>query len=181
MDRYNFKLIYSFSFIFFLVFSGGCTNQFKNEGKNSEIENTDNSFNSNGFGNFKINQNLNKTFYEVENSRIDDCFFAKNRTLKLDVDFQIINNRVAVISSKQYGVSDSLGIKVGDNENIIFKNYKNQKFEKKLNPYGDFKNDYSIIYWNDLRDIGTRYDIESKKVVAIYVGNENLNLMEGCA
>lgn len=181
MNNYSIKFFYPFSLIFFLFLIVGCTNQFKNESKTIEFEHEDYLFNNNGFGEFKINQVLNETFYEVENSRIDDCFFAKNKDIKLDVNFQIINDKIAVISSRQSGASDSLGVRVGDDESTIFQKNTNKKFEKKLNPYGDQKNDYSIIYWSDAMNTGLRYDIESEKVVAIYVGNENVNLMEGCA
>mgnify|MGYP003553977011 FL=1 len=97
MNKFSFKLMYFFSFIYFLVLAFGCANQFEGERKAFESESKDNLFNANGFGEFKINQNLNEMFYEVENSRIDDCFFAKNRNIKLDVNFQIINNKVVVI------------------------------------------------------------------------------------
>ena len=40
-----------------------------------------------------------------------------------------------------------------------------------MNPYGDSKKDYSLIDWNDgNKKMGTRYDIESGRVVGIMVG-----------
>ena len=65
--------------------------------------------------------------------------------------------------------------------NKIYEKYKNSVVDKKINSYGESQNDYSIIIWNHDKTKGTRYDIESKKIIGIKVGDTNLTLMEGCA
>ena len=60
--------------------------------------------------------------------------------------------------------------------------YTGKNLDKRKNPYGDPKKDYSLIHWNDsAKELGTRYDVENGVVFGIRVGNSNLTLMEGCA
>lgn len=166
-------------FIYFLLIA--CTNQSKSKVEVIQNDNVNSLFTENGFGGVEVNQKINDEFIEIENSRIDDCFFAKNIKIKSDVDFQVFNNKISVISSNQVGISTNLGVKIGDDESKIYKIYKNQVIDKKINPYGEPQNDYSIIIWNHEKTKGTRYDIESKKIIGIKVGDTNLTLMEGCA
>ena len=138
----------------------------------------------NGIGDILVNQTFSQDlFSEIKDSRIENCFYATSKHYpQFDLNIQIIADRVAVISTlnPQY-VSDA-GVKVGDTEDVIYKNHPNEKFEKVMNPYGDNKTQYSIFYWDDAKkQKGIRYDIEQKKVTEIYLGNENLELMEGCA
>lgn len=143
-------------------------------------ENTIGGFTKNGFENFKIGdeaQNLN----EVEDSRIGDCFIAKD-TRNDDVEFQIMNNKIAIISSMDNTRASSNGIKIGDSEQKIYEKYNKRDLDKRKNPYGDPKKDYSLIDWYDnTKKMGTRYDVESGYIVGIKVGDSNLTLMEGCA
>lgn len=174
------KSVFTISFlIYFLLIA--CTEQSKSEVEVIRNDNVNAIFTENGFGGVEVNQRINDEFIEIENSRVDNCFFAKNRKIKSDVDFQVLNNKISVISSNQLGVSTNLGIKVGDEESKIYEKYKNSVIEKKINPYGESQNDYSIIIWNHDKTKGTRYDIESKKIIGIKVGDTNLTLMEGCA
>lgn len=141
-------------------------------------------FNQQGFADILVGDAYtDKHFKEIEDSRIEDCFYAKSlKYPKLEIDFQIIDQKVAVISTRNSDYKVDNGLKIGDPEQKIYQIYGNRKFEKELNPYGDFKNQYSIFYWKDkTKTLGIRYDIDHHKITEIYVGNQNLELMEGCA
>ncbi|MDH0032492.1 MULTISPECIES: hypothetical protein [unclassified Acinetobacter] len=137
-------------------------------------------FTQNGFENFKIGDGT-QNLKEVEDSRIGDCFIAKD-TKNDDVEFQIINNKIAIISSMDSMRASYNGIKIGDLERKIYEKYNKKDLDKRRNPYGDSKKDYSLIDWsNNTKKLGTRYDIENGYIVGIKVGDNNLTLMEGCA
>ena len=107
---------------------------------------------------------------EVEDSRIGDCFMAKDSQHD-DVEFQIMNNKISIISSMNDKRASYNGIKKGDSEEKIYEKSNRKYLEKKINPYGDSKKNYSLIDWNDgNKKMGTRYDIESGRVVGIMVG-----------
>ncbi|WP_151723783.1 hypothetical protein [Acinetobacter ursingii] len=149
-------------------------NTFENDGS------TIGGFTKNGFENFKIGDKA-QNLKEVEDSRIRDCFIAKD-TRNDDVEFQIMNNKIAIISSMDHTRATYNGIKIGDSEQKIYEKYNKKGLDKRRNPYGDPKKDYSLIDWNDnTKKMGTRYDIESGYIVGIKVGDNNLTLMEGCA
>lgn len=137
-------------------------------------------FSEDGFENFKIGDN-SKNLTEVDGSRVGDCFIAKDNKNE-DIEFQIMNNRISIISSIDSNRRSYNGIKVGAPEKEIYEKYTGKNLDKRKNPYGDPKKDYSLIHWNDsAKKLGTRYDVENGVVVGIKVGNSNLTLMEGCA
>ncbi|OEY96739.1 hypothetical protein BJD20_01600 [Acinetobacter proteolyticus] len=143
-------------------------------------ESTIDGFTKNGFENFKIGDQA-QNLKEVEDSRIGDCFIAKD-TRNDDVEFQIMNNKIAIISSMDNTRASYNGIKIGDSEQKIYEKYNKKGLDKRKNPYGDPKKDYSLIDWDDnTKKMGTRYEIESGYIVGINVGDGNLTLMEGCA
>ncbi|WP_252358071.1 hypothetical protein [Acinetobacter proteolyticus] len=74
-------------------------------------------FTKNGFENFKIGDQA-QNLKEVEDSRIGDCFIAKD-TRNDDVEFQIMNNKIAIISSMDNTRASYNGIKIGDSEQKI--------------------------------------------------------------
>lgn len=158
-----------------------CSKDFEKDKPNRKVVlNTD--FGMYGFNDIKINDKLSSKLVEISDSRIDDCFMAQKKSADNDVDFQIMNGQISVISSMKNGRSSYTGVKVGDDEKMIYLKHQSKKFKKLENPYGDPKNEYSIIFWNDDNEnIGTRYDIESQKIISISVGNQDLVLMEGCA
>lgn len=142
--------------------------------------NTD--FSMYSFNGININGEFSSNLVEISDSRIEDCFMAQKKLADKDVDFQIMNDQISVISSIENGRSSYTGVKVGDDEKMIYLKHKTRKFKKLENPYGDPKNEYPIIFWNDDNEkIGTRYDIEGQKIISISVGNQDLVLMEGCA
>ena len=137
-------------------------------------------FSENGFEDFKIGDN-SQNLTEVDGSRVGDCFIAKDNKNE-DIEFQIMNNRISIISSIGSNRISYNGIKVGAPEAEIYKKYTAENLDKRVNPYGDPKKDYSLIHWNDsAKELGIRYDVENGVVVGIRVGNSNLTLMEGCA
>ncbi|EFF81607.1 hypothetical protein HMP0015_2920 [Acinetobacter haemolyticus ATCC 19194] len=138
-------------------------------------------FNSDGFENFKIG-NDSDDLTEVEDSRIDNCYMAVDQSNN-DIEYQVIDNKISVISTMQHGRTTYEGIAVGDLEKRIYgEKHKNGVLDKRKNPYGNPEKDYSIIYWNDdNKKLGTRYDIEDGVIMGIKVGDHNLTLMEGCA
>lgn len=158
-----------------------CSKDFETANQNrKEVLNTD--FGMYGFNDININDKFSSKLVEISDSRIDDCFMAQKKSADKDVDFQIMNDQISVISSMENGRSSYTGVKVGDDEKMIYFKHKSKKFKKLENPYGDPKNEYSIIFWNDDNEkIGTRYDIESQKIISISIGNQDLVLMEGCA
>ena len=54
-------------------------------------------FSENGFEDFKIGDN-SQNLTEVDGSRVGDCFIAKDNKNE-DIEFQIMNNRISIISS----------------------------------------------------------------------------------
>lgn len=183
MNQIYLKNILLLNLLIFNLLLVGCSTYFKNS---SDIEVGENEINKKisayGFGNLKINQLFSNELIEINNSRIDDCFMAQLKTTDKDIEFQIMNNKIAIISSMEEGRSSYAGVKIGDSEKLLYSKHQSNKFEKIRNPYGDPQKDYSIIFWNDdSKKLGIRYDIESNKVASIRVGNQNLKLMEGCA
>jgi thymidylate synthase len=59
-----------------------------------------------------------------------------------------MNNKIAIISSMNDKRTPYNGIKIGGEE-TIYEKYNKKYLEKKMNPYGDSKKDYSLIDWND--------------------------------
>ena len=60
-----------------------------------------------------------------------------------------MNNKIAIISSMNDKRASYNGIKKGDSEEKIYEKSNRKYLEKKINPYGDSKKDYSLIDWND--------------------------------
>jgi len=119
----------------------------------------------------------------MKDSRLDHCFYAESLQYPhANLDFQIIDHKVAVISTQDSKYASYTGVKVGDIEQRIYQLHPQEKFEKVINPYGDFKHQYSILYGYDTKKSqGIRYDVDDDKVTEIYLGNQNLEPMEGCA
>lgn len=137
-----------------------------------------------GFENILINESFKKTsLVEIKDSRLDDCFHAQSLDYPdLDLNIQVIDQKVVVVSTTDPSFRSYKGVAVGNSEHSIYEKHGNETFEKQMNPYGDFKTQYSIFYWYDQnKNQGTRYDIDQHKVIEIYVGNQYLELMEGCA
>lgn len=138
-------------------------------------------FSEDSYVGLKINDKASSyKLHEIEDSRIDECYFANNGS-ETDVQFQIINDKISVISTKDKNVSSYTGIKVNDTEEKIYTKHESKLLQKIKNPYGE-SGDYALIFWNDAsKKVGTRYDVEDKVITSISIGNENLTLMEGCA
>lgn len=137
-----------------------------------------------GFEKITINDAFKKlNLVEIKDSRLDDCFYAQSLDHpNLDLNIQVIDQKVAVLSTTDPSFRSYKGVAVGDSEQSVALKHGNVPFEKQMNPYGDFKTQYSIFYWYDQnKDKGTRYDIDQQKVIEMYVGNQHLELMEGCA
>lgn len=131
-----------------------------------------------------INEKYNKsTLSEKRGTRLGNCFFAESKRNKIPKTYyQVMDNKVAIISTENKNIKSYAGISVGDKEELIYKKHSSEKFQKKANDYGDPKKDYIIVFWRDKnKNLGLRYDISNKKVISISIGNENLTLMEGCA
>ena len=79
------------------------------------------SFSEDGFENFKIGDN-SKNLTEVDGSRVGDCFIAKDNKNE-DIEFQIMNNRISIISSIDSNRRSYNGIKVGAPEEEIYEKY----------------------------------------------------------
>ena len=88
----------------------------------------------NGFDNFRIGGGTKK-LKEVEDSRIGDCFMAKDSQHD-DVEFQIMNNKIAIISSMNDKRASYNGIKKGDSEEKIYE--KSNSFSSVINKFLPF-------------------------------------------
>ena len=98
-----------------------CSKGFETDNQNrKEVLNTD--FGMYGFNDIKINDKFSSKLVEISDSRIDDCFMAQKKSVDKDVDFQIINDQISVISSMKNGRSSYTGVKIGDDEKMIYLN-----------------------------------------------------------
>ncbi|WP_338560423.1 hypothetical protein [Acinetobacter sp. KS-LM10] len=149
--------------------------------KVDKVTSNQSSFSKDSYAGLKINDKASSyKLDEIEDSRINECYFANNG-LETDVQFQIINDKISVISTKDINISSYTDINVGEDEEKIYAKHESKLLQQIKNPYGE-SGDYALILWNDAsKKVGTRYDVEDKVITSISIGNENLTLMEGCA
>lgn len=129
------------------------------------------------------------TFDPRKLNRVDDnfenCFFAENSAIPT-VNYLIVNDKVAKITTSDSNVASSTGVRVGDSMEQLFAKYDGQLPEVEDSPYGNPDENIIIYYWHNQvvndETLGTKYQVDNNTVTSISIGFESaLRLWEDCA
>ena len=131
---------------------------------------------------------IGDTFDPRKLNRVDDnfenCFFAENSAIPT-VNYLIINDKVAKITTSDSNVASSTGVRVGDSLSEIISKHQNQTPEIVDSPFSLADSKLITMYYWTVQEgqrVGTRYDLLNEKVISISIGNDDsLMSQEGCA
>ena len=146
--------------------------------------NTGNNFTLKSLNNTKIGDFFDERTLSKYGSEVKGCFTAKNKALT-DVNYLVIDDTVAKITSADPRIPSVYGIKVGDNISKIYDEHKDEMPEIADSPLSNpGENTLIMYYWytEGGQPLGIRYDIYDDVVSSISIGTtEALKIYKGCA
>ncbi len=114
-----------------------------------------------------------------ENKPIDsDCDYVSASGRREGVNYMIQQGKISRIEVFDRAIKTKSGVKVGDSTSKLKEIFGSQ-LEIEAHKYDDTGFYYYI--WEGGKRHGVKFEIAADKVIAIYVGDESIDWVEGCA